>query len=491
MRLRVITAVVLAVFLATGVFCAVKRQTYTDITGEDNYMDKLSVGVVLDESIIYICNLLEAKLTDMPIVLKVKCVGEREYLYRVGQQLVYVEEVYRGSELIEEEEIYVYSERWTIIMWSEPNSAENAFINTMEPGEEYLLFLTGNKAEVSGTDIPGYQIYGDIAILPIFLFGEREHTTVELAEDVTNTYVPYSEVKGNEMFAETEEGYEIWLELKEKLFEKYVEGKDIQEEEPPENNVPTGEPPKHEIPEEDLPDENDAFEFLSRYSRWVSMEENIICSIGFTPDNGSFFNEETGKNENYGCYGSTIHETYSGVTTDLGLYTPYFRYQASTKTIYLYDGKLECVDKGKIIYADEHYLVIDFVDDCYSYYSRADSVRLEHPHESVPTSAQEYIGISFYTKPRLRIAKYGEGTISVFQCTYDQEEAAKAEVWELKLAKDCEFKSVVYSVGSKTAEETVLEKSDYESVPAEYADGFFDFNDDGEVCSVVFYGEIE
>ncbi len=237
MRSRSIIIFVLTIFLATGVFCAVKRQTYTDIVSEDNYLDKLSVAVMRTGNVGTCCATLDKDLSRMPIVLKVKCVGEREYLYGAGQQLVHVEEVYKGNELINEEEIYVYSRRWTICVRPEPNSVSCGFINIMEPGEEYLLFLTGEKVELARSDVPIYRIYDDTSIMAVFLFGEREHMQREIDASAGHTYVPYTEVKGNEMFAETEAGYEIWLELKEKLFEQYVEGKEIPENDPLEDKL--------------------------------------------------------------------------------------------------------------------------------------------------------------------------------------------------------------------------------------------------------------
>ncbi len=222
MKSRIITVIVLTVFLVAGIFGVVRRQTYTDIVSEDNYMDKLHVALLKEKNTISCCDALAVELPNAPIILKVKCVGEMEYVFKAGQQPVLVEEVYQGSELIGEEEIYIYSERWTVIMLSAPNSAERGYVNVMESGEEYLVFLTGKKVKVHGTDVVAYEVFSDLLLLPIFLYGEREHTTVEVDEYVSGTYVPYSKVKGNEMFTETEAGYKAWMKLKEMLFEKYV-----------------------------------------------------------------------------------------------------------------------------------------------------------------------------------------------------------------------------------------------------------------------------
>ncbi len=166
-------------------------------------------------------------------------------------------------------------------------------------------------------------------------------------------------------------------------------------------------------------------------------------------------------------------------------------YCADEMAYYILDEEDKLIDIGKILYADDHYLVMDFWNLCRAFRRKHDDYTFEYPHNIVPQPAQMYVGIYYYTKPRLRIAGYEDGKISVFQCTYDTEEAAKAKVWELNLSEDCEFKSVVYSVASDTAEVTILEKSAYESASSEYGDGFFDFNSDGEVSSVIFYSEVD
>ncbi len=222
MKSKMIMAIVLAVFLAAGVFGVIKKQTYTDIVSEPNYMDKLHVAVLREPLAVSTCNALSVELLNVPIILKVKCVDEMEYVYQAGQQKVRVEEVFQGSERVKGEEIYIYSERWTVLVWSAPNSAERGFVNLMEPGKEYLVFLTGKTVKVPGESAPGYEVFDDFLILPIFLYGEREYTPMDLAEDVKNTYVPYTKVKENEIFADNTVGYEAWLELKEILFEKYA-----------------------------------------------------------------------------------------------------------------------------------------------------------------------------------------------------------------------------------------------------------------------------
>lgn len=220
MKSRVITVVVIIVFLTAGVFGIVKRQTYTDITSESDYLDKFHVAVIPEERMLSACDFLYEKIQALPIVMKVKCVEEREYVFGAGHQKVHVEEIFKGSELVQEDELYLYSD-WTFVFHTPPATAEVGFQELMKPGEEYLVFLTGNTVKIYGEDTIGYEIYNDLVLKPIFHYGSCEHTPVELDENVGHTYVSYLEVKGNEMFSDTVAGYEVWLALKEKLFAIY------------------------------------------------------------------------------------------------------------------------------------------------------------------------------------------------------------------------------------------------------------------------------
>lgn len=224
MKIRIVRIAVLVVFLAAGAFGVIKRQVYTDIASENDYMDKLKVALLREKSVASCCNAFAEELPNLPIILKVKCMDEIEHVFGAGQQKVHVEQIFKGSELVEEEEFYVYSERWDLSLSVLPDSVERGFVNIMEPGEEYLVFLSGKRVKVYGKDATGYEVFSDMLILPVFLYGNRDHTPMELSENVENTYVSYSVVKGNEIFSDTEAGYAAWLELKEMLFERYADG---------------------------------------------------------------------------------------------------------------------------------------------------------------------------------------------------------------------------------------------------------------------------
>ncbi len=222
---KICILLVMLLFLSA---CSKQQDISGDISGDDDnvpvrtlkYEETLEVAVLKDMTVASCCLILARELPKVPLIMKVKCIDDNEYVLEAGHQRVRVEKVFCGNGIVSGEEIYVCSEHWGIST-PPPISTNRSFVNVMEPGEEYLVFCTGEKVEIEGEDSLGYELYHSVALAPVFLYGEREHTSVELAEDAMDTYVLYSEVQGNEMFAETEEGYRLWLKLKELLFEMY------------------------------------------------------------------------------------------------------------------------------------------------------------------------------------------------------------------------------------------------------------------------------
>ena len=92
------------------------------------------------------------------------------------------------------------------------------FVNIMDTGVEYLVFLTGEVEDLSG-DTQVYQLYDDALIAPVFCYESRSNEIVPTNGETT--YVLYAEVKNNEFFGEDETAVEAFEQLKETMLEKY------------------------------------------------------------------------------------------------------------------------------------------------------------------------------------------------------------------------------------------------------------------------------
>lgn len=200
---------------------------------------------------------------------------------------------------------------------------------------------------------------------------------------------------------------------------------------------------------------------------WVSNTESCYNNL-FFGENGEFNNYcDCGEPVGY----ADVIESYS--------------YSDSKKTVTLLsDGEAE--GKGKILYCDEHYLIIDMFDEVITYTNAKKRLN------EVRKCALEYTGTDDLTKAQLAVLGYEGGKLKVSQYEYDADAAADFTVWELPCAEDIKFTDVSVTVenGKETVEYNTLSKSDYEGIGEFYHNGFVEMNEDGKVSGVIFYGEL-
>lgn len=212
---------------------------------------------------------------------------------------------------------------------------------------------------------------------------------------------------------------------------------------------------------------SDDCEFLTR-GKWEGTDIQCTNVISFKED-GGFSNW---------CYcGSPVGDS------DLA---EQFRYRASDHAIQLLDPEGEIFETGTVLYADDLYLVVDLWGRSYVY----ENLNEELP--TVRTCALDYTGTGEITKPCLHVLGYEDGVLTVSSYDYDGDAAADYELWELPVSEDVTFTSVTVNVvgDTETVEFLKLSESDYEHIGEFYTGGYLEFNGDGEVASVVFYGEL-
>lgn len=219
MKRRIIGGIMVCAVLAAGIFGVVKKQTYTDITSMENYLDTLQVALLPEQMVEDACKTIEESVPEAPIILKGRAIGEIEHLFYAGRQKIKITQVYKGEGLQADDEIYLNSIHWQVCLWDTPQTVERGFVNVMQEGKEYLVFLSGEIEDIY-TDVPVYQIDDtELLMTPMFCYDDMEKTIVETSGETT--YVPYSEVKNNEFFGISEYSHEVWGQLKQKMLAKY------------------------------------------------------------------------------------------------------------------------------------------------------------------------------------------------------------------------------------------------------------------------------
>lgn len=218
MRRRLLLFFTVCVFFAVMAWGIVKKQTYTDITKQENYLAQLQVAELTESLAENECAVMSQSLPNAAIILRVEVTGEIEHLFQVDRQKVVIWEVYAGKGLEKGEEVYLFSENWQLVLDGNPNSLQRGFVNLMKVGTEYLVF-----AETVGEDIETGDVivclYDDFYITPIFSYEEHQNAIMPIAGDTT--YVSYEDVMDNEFFVASEETLKIMEALKSQLLSLY------------------------------------------------------------------------------------------------------------------------------------------------------------------------------------------------------------------------------------------------------------------------------
>ena len=177
---------------------------------------------------------------------------------------------------------------------------------------------------------------------------------------------------------------------------------------------------------------------------------------------------------------------YCGSPVGDGDVSEEFRYDASNHSILLLDCDKEIIEKGTILYVDDWYFIVDLWERCYVYENTDKERPLPH------SCALEYTQTEEMTKPLLYVLDYEDGMLTVSSHDYDGDAAADFDVWTLPISEDfsCSSVSVTIDQGNESVEVVTLTEDDFEYMGEYYTGGYVEMNRDGEVASIVFYGEL-
>lgn len=218
MKQKLIILLTIGLLLAVMMFGIVKRQTYTNVTKQDAYLDQVMVAELTEKIAGRECAAMSQKLPDAPIILRVEVTGKLEHLFAVDRHKAVIKQVYAGNGVQKEEEIYLFSRHWTVDLLDTPNTIGRGFVNILQENTEYLVFAESVGIDEE-TGLPLVKLYDDFYIAPVFCYEERQNVIASVGEE--NLYVPYLAVKNNEFFAASEEALQYMETLKTQMLSQY------------------------------------------------------------------------------------------------------------------------------------------------------------------------------------------------------------------------------------------------------------------------------
>lgn len=203
--------------LLAGIFGLSRRNTYIDISKSENPLDELRVGIFTDEliEIIEPQEFADLYQEESQYIVKVQCDSGVEIAHETTFQYALVEEVYKGEGLSAGDRIAIVPGGGSLSR----NKMSMLFVNYMESGKEYLVFLE-ERIWIPETKEIMYVPPG-LIVRPVFAYDDTKESRPQPYEgDRAST--EYRNVKEYEFFAESEEGLEALRDLKRRLMEPYL-----------------------------------------------------------------------------------------------------------------------------------------------------------------------------------------------------------------------------------------------------------------------------
>ena len=216
-----------ALTVAAAVYGGYIRTTLTDYTEEGNW-EEYQVALMPEAAGLDKVRVMREYLPESPYILRVEVLGDLELTNGIGQQKVKVAQVYAGDGLETGQEFYLYDYAWNVGFFERYKSLERGYVNVLEVGREYLVFLNG-KIDTLVSPVPVYRCMEGVRLSddnwidfmsPIFCYDQMENVPVVYTGD-WETGVTYTQGRDNEFFGETEKLIEAWEQMKEEFLQMY------------------------------------------------------------------------------------------------------------------------------------------------------------------------------------------------------------------------------------------------------------------------------
>lgn len=210
--LSVLTIMGLIIAIVIGIYF---RQSYTNITAEANFLEKhFNIAVLENDVYPELAQDMKKELPNSNMIIRAKSLGSH-FKFKCYLQYVEVLDVYKGEELKKGDKIAVgYEERWTL--YYENMQANLNYINLMQPGEDYLIFLDRKLENPFENNI---YLVKDFLVPPIFNYQDKENVIISNVPE--DNLIPYEKVKNNEFFVSSNETLQSLMETKHELLKKY------------------------------------------------------------------------------------------------------------------------------------------------------------------------------------------------------------------------------------------------------------------------------
>ena len=204
-----------------------QKQTYTNLLSQPEALNMLRVAEFPEALVPTMAEQALKELPESPIIIRATAMAEKDYLFSLNLQKVSVQQVYRGEGIEPGDEVQIaLNTKFTINaqtiegMVADEKIAELHFVNEMEEGKDYLIFLEKKIDPLDKREQQAIYRVVESVITPVFGYEERENKIVDVSESIS-TYIDYELVKDNEFFVTSQKTLDGFMELKKQLLTQF------------------------------------------------------------------------------------------------------------------------------------------------------------------------------------------------------------------------------------------------------------------------------
>lgn len=204
-----------------------QKQTYTNLLSQPEALNMLRVAEFPEALVPTMAEQALKELPESPIIIRATAMAEKDYLFSLNLQKVSVQQVYRGEGIEPGDEVQIaLNTKFTINaqtiegMVADEKIAELHFVNEMEKGKDYLIFLEKKIDPLDKREQQAIYRVVESVITPVFGYEERENKIVDVSKSIS-TYIDYELVKDNEFFVTSQKTLDGFMELKKQLLAQF------------------------------------------------------------------------------------------------------------------------------------------------------------------------------------------------------------------------------------------------------------------------------
>lgn len=204
-----------------------QKQTYTNLLSQPEALNMLRVAEFPEALVPTMAEQALKELPESPIIIRATAMAEKDYLFSLNLQKVSVQQVYRGEGIEPGDEVQIaLNTKFTINaqtiegMVADEKIAELHFVNEMEEGKDYLIFLEKKIDPLDKREQQAIYRVVESVITPVFGYEERENKIVDVSKSIS-TYIDYELVKDNEFFITSQKTLDEFMELKKQLLAQF------------------------------------------------------------------------------------------------------------------------------------------------------------------------------------------------------------------------------------------------------------------------------